>query len=92
MLNLMAKCTECGARFVGTPENPPVADHLCRYCEIKKLKHDNALLRKALSALVGADSPEELSQMEHALRLVPGVEQDKISAINAIHALQQTAG
>jgi hypothetical protein len=48
-------------------------------------------LRKALSDLVGASTKEELEAMETALRAIPGIERDKIVALNAIHALLETA-
>jgi len=86
----MGKCTKCGVSFVGTPENPP-ADGLCKYCEIDQLKAENGKLRKALAELVGASTKQELEEMETGLRLMPGVERDKIAALNAVHALQETA-
>jgi len=49
-----------------------------------------AKLRKALADLVGASTKEELEIMEVALRSAPGIEQDKIVAINAIHTLLET--
>lgn len=62
--------------------------------EVKKLQDENALLekriellRKALVGLIGAETKEELENMEQVMRLVPGIEADKIAAINAIHAL-----
>jgi len=48
-------------------------------------------LREALAAMVGASTKEELEAMELMLRTMPGIEQDKIVAINAIHALLETA-
>lgn len=47
-------------------------------------------LRKALVGLVGASTKEELLTMEVAFRSAPGIEQDKIDALNAIHALLET--
>lgn len=57
---------------------------------MRKLETDNAKLRKALAELIGAESKEELAAMEAAMRLMPGIERDKVSALNAIHALQDT--
>lgn len=85
----MSKCTNCGTNLVGTPETPPVPG-LCKYCEIQKLKFDKAKLWKALSELVGVNTERELKEMELALRVVPGIERDKISGSNAIHALLDT--
>jgi len=62
-----------------------LTDHI-KVCE----KHPMRKLRKALADLVGASTKEELESMEVTLRLVPGIEQDKIVAINAIHALLET--
>lgn len=47
-------------------------------------------LRTALVGLVGVDGREELEQMETVMRLTPGIDEDKVSAINAIHALLST--
>ena len=71
----------------GTPPHGSkiLTDHI-KVCQ----KHPMAKLRKALSDMVGASTREELEQMELALRAMPGVEQDKIVAINAIHALLET--
>jgi len=62
-----------------------LTDHI-KVCE----KHPMRKLRQALAGLVGASTKEELEAMEVTLRLVPGIEQDKIVAINAIHALLET--
>jgi hypothetical protein len=51
---------------------------------------DKRKLWRALAELVGVDSERELDQMETVLRAVPGIEKDKVAAINAIHALQET--
>lgn len=48
------------------------------------------ILRAALVGLVGVDGREELEQMETVMRLTPGIDEDKVSAINAIHALLST--
>jgi len=49
-------------------------------------------LRKALIGLIGAETKEELEQMELYFRSIPAPEQDKIVSINAIHALIETIG
>jgi len=72
----------------GTPPHGSkvLTDHI-KVCE----KHPMRKLRQALADLVGASTKEELEAMEIALRATPGIEQDKIVAINAIHALIETA-
>jgi len=84
-------CVYCGEPYPsGTPasgaEVQVLTDHI-KQCE----KHPMFKLRKALAELVGASTKEELEAMELALRSAPGIEQDKIVAINAIHALLETA-
>ena len=81
-------CVYCGMAYPeGTPPHGAkvLTDHI-KVCE----KHPMYKLRKALADLVGASTEEELKQMELALRAAPGIEQDKIVAINAIHALLET--
>lgn len=82
-------CVYCGMAYPeGTPPHSSkvLTDHI-KVCE----KHPMAKLRKALADMVGASTKEELEQMELALRAMPGIEQDKVVAINAIHALLETA-
>ena len=71
----------------GTPPHGAqiLTDHI-KVCE----KHPMRKLRKALADLIGASTKEELEAMEKVLRSVPIIEQDKIVAINAIHALLET--
>ena len=54
------------------------------------LEAENARLRSALVGLIGADSEQELRQMEATMRLLPAPEEDKAVSINAIHALLAT--
>ena len=82
-------CVYCGMAYPeGTPPHGSkiLTDHI-KVCE----KHPMYKLRKALADMVGASTKEELEQMELALRSMPGIEQDKIVALNAIHALMETA-
>lgn len=58
--------------------------------EIDELRQENARLRSALVGLIGADSEQELRQMEATMRLLPAPEEDKAVSINAIHALLAT--
>jgi hypothetical protein len=88
-MNNTLTCVYCGMAYPeGTPPHGSkvLTDHI-KVCE----KHPMYKLRKALADMVGASTKEELEQMELALRTMPGIEQDKIVAINAIHALLETA-
>ena len=58
--------------------------------EPKEAEMKIAKLRNALVGLVGASTKEELEAMEIVMRNIPGVEQDKVNAINAIHVLLET--
>lgn len=49
-----------------------------------------AMLRAALVGLIGADSEQDLRQMEATMRLLPAPDADKAVSINAIHALLAT--
>jgi len=82
-------CVYCGMAYPeGTPPHGSkvLTDHI-KVCE----KHPMRKLRKALADMVGASTKEELEQMEFVLRSMPGIEQDKVVALNAIHALLETA-
>ena len=57
---------------------------------MRKAEADIAMLRAALAGLVGADSEQELRQMEAAMRMLPAQDADKVVSINAIHALLAT--
>lgn len=88
-------CVYCGHQYPeGTPPHGAqiLTDHIkvCEKHPMRKLELDCAKLRKALAGLVGAETKEELEAMEAAIRLMPGIERDKVSALNAIHALQDT--
>ena len=82
-------CAYCGKAYPeGTP--PYGADALTEHIKICD-KHPMGKLRKALADLVGASTIEELKKMEETFRCIPGIEKDKIRALNAIHALIDTA-
>jgi len=89
-MNNVLTCVYCGMAYPeGTPpsRSKVLTDHI-KICE----KHPMRKLRQALADLVGASTKEELEAMELALRAAaPGIERDKIVAINAIHALLETA-
>lgn len=89
-------CVYCGHEYpLGTPASGSevLTDHI-RECEkhpMKKLSDDNALLRKALVGLVGADKRDELEQIEAVIRTLPVPDVDKMNTINAIQALLKTS-
>lgn len=88
-------CAYCGQEYPqDTPEwdNDVLTAHIkvCPKHPLRKAVLDAALLRKALSGLVGAETKEELEKMEATMRLMPAPEADKIAALNAIHALRET--
>jgi hypothetical protein len=88
-------CVYCGHEY--PQETPAHGDgvltaHIkaCKSHPMRKAEQDVALLRSALVGLVGADSAEELRQMEVNIRLLPAPAEDKAVSINAIHALLAT--
>ena len=88
-------CVYCGHEY---PQNTPahgsqvLTEHIkvCGSHPMRKAEADIALLRSALAGLIGADSEDELRQMEIAMRLLPAPDADKAVSINAIHALLAT--
>ena len=88
-------CVYCGAAYPeGTPPHGAkiLTDHI-KVCEKHPLREAEAKilkLRKALIGMVGAESKEELEQMEAVMRMTPAPDVDKAVAINAIHALLET--
>jgi hypothetical protein len=88
-------CVYCGHEY---PQNTPAAgsevltEHIkvCERHPMRKAESDVAMLRAALVGLVGADSEQELRQMEATMRLLPAPDADKAVSINAIHALLAT--
>jgi hypothetical protein len=85
-------CVYCGHEY---PDGTPTAKHdlltaHIKVCEKHPMREAEARierLRKALTGLIGAETKEELEAMEAAMRMMPGIEADKIAGINAIHAL-----
>lgn len=58
---------------------------------IKSMQPDQSVrLRAALVGLVGVDGREELEQMEAVIRQSPAPDDDKVAALNGIHALLAT--
>lgn len=88
-------CVYCGHEY---PQDTPahgskvLTDHIkvCERHPMRKAESDITLLRSALVGLIGADTEDELRQMESAVRLLPAPDEDKAVSINAIHALLST--
>ena len=88
-------CVYCGQEYPqGTPASGSeiLTDHIkvCDRHPMRKVCEENAILRKALVGLVGAESRQELEQMEIAIRAMPAPDVDKMHTINAIQALITT--
>lgn len=81
-------CVYCGHEY---PVDAPVhgakvlTDHI-KTCE----KHPMAKLRRALVGVVGADTAEELDQMEKFIQSMPFLGEDQPITFNAIRALRET--
>jgi hypothetical protein len=88
-------CVYCGHEY---PQDTPahgsqvLTEHIkvCDSHPMRKAEADIAMLRSALAGLIGADSEDELRQMEVAMRILPAPDADKAVSINAIHALLAT--
>ena len=88
-------CVFCGQEYpIGTPTHGSeiLTEHIkiCERHPLRKAESDVAVLRAALVGLIGADSEQELRQMEATMRALPAPEADKAVSINAIHALLAT--
>ena len=88
-------CVYCGHEY---PQDTPahgsqeLTEHIkiCERHPMRKAKADVAVLRSALVGLIGADTEQELREMEAMMRLLPAPEADKIVSVNAIEALLAT--
>lgn len=89
-------CVYCGHEY---PQDTPssgsevLTNHI-RQCDkhpMKRISDEHAILRKALSDLVGAESREELEMMEAVIRMAQVPDVDKMHTINAIQALLNTS-
>lgn len=88
-------CVYCGQEY---PQDTPAYGHqvltnhikVCKAHPLRKAESDIALLRSALTGLVGVNSEAELRQMEGIMRSLPIPDTDKTASINAIHALLAT--
>ncbi len=82
----------CGHEY---PDGTPTAKHdlltahikVCQKHPMREAESRIERLRKALAGLIGAETKEELEAMEVVMRMMPGIEADKIAGINGIHAL-----
>ncbi len=90
-------CVYCGQEYpAGTPasgsEVQVLTDHIkiCEKHPMRKAEAKIAKLRQALAGLIGAETSDELRQMEAAMRFVPAPEADKAISLNAIHVLLET--
>lgn len=88
-------CVYCGQVYpAGTPSHGAsvLTEHIkvCEKHPMRKAEEAVNKLREALIGLVGARAEEELKAMEAAMRSVPGIERDKVVALNAVHALLDT--
>jgi len=92
MNNRVLTCVYCGHEY---PQDTPawndnvLTEHIkvCTKHPMRQAEADIALLRGALAGLIGADTREELEQMEMAIRAAPAPAADKVAMIDAIHAL-----
>ncbi len=89
-------CVYCGMAYPeGTPPHGSqiLTDHIkvCEKHPMREAEMKISLLRKALFDVVGAELKDELDLIEVGIRTMPAPEQDKITALNAIHALKETA-
>ena len=62
-----------------------------RDAEIDRLRNQVNTLTDALAGMIGASTKEELDAMEIGVRSLPGCEEDRAVALNAIHALRACA-
>ena len=88
-------CVYCGHEY---PQDTPahgsqeLTEHIkvCERHPMRKAQADVAMLRSALVGLIGADTEQELREMEAMMRLLPAPEADKVVSINGIRALLAT--
>lgn len=88
-------CVYCGHAYPpGSPTHGAelLKQHIaeCPQHPMANLKRKYDRIRKALEGFVGASTQEELEQLEMVVRQMPGCDQDKANALNAIHALMET--
>ena len=76
----------------GVDNHPEVKNLKTAYtAEKAKRAETSDKLRDALAGMIGASTKEELDAMERGVRSLPGCEEDRAVALNAIHALRACA-
>jgi len=95
MTNVLT-CVYCGMSYPeGTPPHGSqvLTDHIkvCEKHPLRKAEETIKKLRSALAGMVGVSSKEELELMEVGVRASQVAEVDRVVALNAIHALLETA-
>jgi hypothetical protein len=86
-------CAYCGHEY---PQDTPahgdkvLTDHIagCEKHPMRTVIEQRDKLRAALVGLIGLIGASELAAMELGVRSLPGCEEDKAVALNAIHALR----
>jgi len=89
-------CVYCGHEY---PQDTPahgdkvLTDHIakCAKHPMREVVEQRDRLRAALAGMIGANTPEELDALEVGVRSLPGCEEDRAAALNAIHALRACA-
>lgn len=89
-------CVYCGHEYSeGTPATKSrlLTGHIkvCEKHPMRAAEESIIQLRDALMGFIGIETTEELDAMELAVRSLPGPDEDKAVAINALHALKATA-
>lgn len=96
MTNRILTCVYCGHEY---PQDTPahgdkvLTDHIAK-CEkhpMRAVIEQRDRLRDALAGLLGARTPEELDAMELGVRMLPGCDEDRAAALNAVQALRSCA-
>ena len=89
-------CVYCGHEY---PQDTPahgekvLTDHIagCEKHPMRAVVEQRDKLRDALAVMIGASTKDELDAMEIGVRSLPGCEEDRAVALNAIHALRDCA-
>lgn len=89
-------CVYCGHEY---PQNTPahgdkvLTEHIavCEKHPMRTVIEQRDRLRNALAGMIGATTPDELAALEIGVRSLPGCEEDRAVALNAIHALRACA-
>lgn len=89
-------CVYCGHEY---PQETPayddkvLTDHIagCKKHPMRAVVEQRDKLRDALAGMIGATTLEELDALEVVVRSLPGREDDRAAALNAINALRACA-